>query len=90
LEETYSPIEGFGAHMGNLEPEVRIGGICERDIDLLLLEEFVASPEFCKWFLSSIGFSGRIGVRSLLVISGSLETIGESHPLNEKAGRMPA
>ena len=30
-------------------------GVCERDIDLLLLEEFVASPSFLSWFLGEIG-----------------------------------
>jgi len=29
--------------------------VCERDVDLLLLEEFVASPDFRSWFLSQIG-----------------------------------
>jgi hypothetical protein len=35
---------------------VRVGGCCERDIDLLLLEEFVSSPNFCRWFLESTSF----------------------------------
>ena len=34
---------------------IRVPDVCERDIDLLLLEEFVASPEFRAWFLSQIG-----------------------------------
>ncbi|MEO8218141.1 MAG: hypothetical protein ABI718_13765 [Acidobacteriota bacterium] len=29
-----------------------ISGICERDIDLLLLEEFRSNPEFATWFTS--------------------------------------
>lgn len=28
----------------------RIAGVCERDIDLVLLEEFLATPEFALWF----------------------------------------
>jgi len=35
-------------------PTIRLSGVCERDIDLLLLEEFVASPVFLRWFLESV------------------------------------
>jgi len=31
-------------------PPISISGICERDIDLLLLEEFMSSREFVEWF----------------------------------------
>lgn len=34
---------------------IRVPDVCERDIDLLLLEEFVASSEFRSWFLSQTG-----------------------------------
>lgn len=33
----------------------RIAGVCERDIDLLLLEEFQSSPGFLEWFLRTSG-----------------------------------
>jgi hypothetical protein len=33
----------------------RIAGVCERDIDLLLLEEFLSTPEFVGWFLGQSG-----------------------------------
>ena len=33
---------------------VTIAGVSERDIDLLLMEEFIASTSFCEWFLSNI------------------------------------
>jgi len=36
-------------------PKVRIPHICEHDIDLLLLEEFVASPDFLSWFSEQVG-----------------------------------
>lgn len=36
----------------------RIAGVCERDIDLLLLEEFQSTPEFVEWFLTSAGIVG--------------------------------
>ena len=42
-----------------LEPElpveIAISGVFERDIDLLLIEEFVASPAFLEWFLDRVG-----------------------------------
>lgn len=34
---------------------IRLLDVCERDIDLMLLEEFVASSDFQSWFLSQIG-----------------------------------
>lgn len=34
---------------------VHVPDVCERDIDLLLLEEFVASADFRSWFLTKIG-----------------------------------
>lgn len=33
---------------------IRVSGVCERDIDLLLLEEFVASLDFLQWFSSRV------------------------------------
>jgi len=35
--------------------EFTVSGVCERDIDLLLLEEFVASPDFVEWFARAAG-----------------------------------
>jgi hypothetical protein len=37
-----------------------ISGVCERDIDLLLVEEFTATPAFLDWFAREIGLSGRV------------------------------
>jgi len=34
---------------------IAVSGVVERDIDLLLVEEFAASREFRKWFLQRIG-----------------------------------
>ncbi len=36
-------------------PKISITGVCERDIDLLLVEEFATSPFFLSWFASKIG-----------------------------------
>jgi hypothetical protein len=35
-----------------------IGRKYERDIDLLLAEEFMVSPEFAAWFLEKTKFAG--------------------------------
>jgi len=35
---------------------ITIAGVLERDTDLLLLEEFIASHDFTSWFVSQIGF----------------------------------
>src|SRR5215813_8404456 len=33
---------------------ITVAGVSERDIDLLLLEEFMASEGFCRWFIEQI------------------------------------
>jgi len=42
-------------------PIVKISSVCERDVDLLLLEEFVSSPAFSEWFLRSVDFTEAMG-----------------------------
>ena len=37
------------------QPTLKISGVSERDIDLLLLEEFMSSPDFCQRFLDTVG-----------------------------------
>ncbi len=39
---------------------IHVPDVCERDIDLLLLEEFVATPQFRSWFLSRVGIDAAI------------------------------
>ncbi|MBC7188052.1 MAG: hypothetical protein H5U38_13590 [Calditrichaeota bacterium] len=36
-------------------PKIELRGVTERDIDLLILEELVVSPEFCDWFVTRVG-----------------------------------
>lgn len=38
-----------------MTPKISVPDVCERDIDLLLLEEFVASADFRSWFLEQVG-----------------------------------
>lgn len=55
---------------------VRLKGVAERDIDLLLLEEFVASEAFLAWFLTRLGLEG---VPTLIDAARSVKTSnGES------------
>ena len=43
--------DGYSTIRGNLMVErISIAGVSERDIDLLLLEEFQSSPSFVRWF----------------------------------------
>jgi len=49
-----------------------IAGVCERDIDLLLLEELRATPEFGRWFGEAIlGESGGICVDAARSVTSS-------------------
>lgn len=34
-------------------PQVLVGAVSERDVDLLLIEEFASSPEFVRGFLAA-------------------------------------
>jgi hypothetical protein len=42
-----------GENVGTTRELLRITGVCERDIDLLLLEEFLASVAFRHWFVAT-------------------------------------
>jgi hypothetical protein len=48
-----------GSHSMEIMP---LTGVCERDIDLLLIEELMASPNFLSWFLDRIGLQGAAGL----------------------------
>jgi hypothetical protein len=69
-------------------PEIRVLGVCERDVDLLLLEEFCSSPDFCNWFQKEIGVStpGKLvsAVHSAVSVNGETDvdlTFGRAHDL---------
>jgi hypothetical protein len=68
---------------GDAEMLGRFSAIYERDVDLLLLEEFNCSPSFCAWFLLKLGLSHTN--RTLIacaarhsVASASDDDVGES------------
>jgi hypothetical protein len=43
-----------------MEVEIALSDVCERDIDLLVLEEVATSPAFSVWFQEQIGLSGAL------------------------------
>jgi hypothetical protein len=61
-----------------LSTKILIGGICERDIDLFILEECVSSPRFLSWLLSHVpGWPDE--QRELLIAARSVDQVnGES------------
>ena len=57
---------------------VYLSGVCERDIDLLLCEEFYASPQLVSWFCQGLGFRN---VRLLSVTQSESDETGETDVL---------
>ena len=67
-------------------PEMELRTARERDIDLLLFEEFVASPEFVAWFLSQIGIADQT---RLMRVAHSVIALGRESDLElELEGRI--
>jgi hypothetical protein len=59
------------------KPILPVEAIQERDIDLLLLEEFYTDDDFCNWFINELklpSFSGKIGVWRSITDFGLGET----------------
>ena len=56
----------------------RIAGVCERDIDLVLLEEFLATPEFATWFANTAGLKDRALGTAVDASRSVTHTTGES------------
>jgi hypothetical protein len=54
-----------------------VGRKYERDIDMLLAEEFSVSPAFAAWFLTNTRFSG-VAARVLDVYVSKSDSTGES------------
>jgi len=57
---------------------VQVSGCCERDIDLLLLEEFVSASGFFQWFLQSIGWREALGGQVIGAQRSATVSNGES------------
>lgn len=55
---------------------LKLKGVCERDVDLLLLEEFAASPAFLAWWFDQIGIAGPAILTS--AVRGATTSYGES------------
>lgn len=59
-------------------PSLSVAGVSERDIDLLLLEEFVSSPGFAKWFSGQIGLDEKSDLRMISARRSVTQSTGES------------
>lgn len=57
---------------------LQIAGVSERDVDLLLLEEFIASAEFARWFLMRIGDKAHANYNVVGARRSVTESVGES------------
>lgn len=57
---------------------LRIAGVSERDIDLLLLEEFTASVDFAQWFLKQIGDDSHAQYKPVGAQRSVTQSVGES------------
>lgn len=62
---------------GDLQ-KLRISGICERDIDLLLLEELYTSLDFQSWFIGKVLGERKEGVQLIGARNSVMQLIGES------------
>jgi hypothetical protein len=70
--------------------DIQLRGVTERDVDLLLLEEFVSDPTFCGWFLGKIGLAETLpltaAARSVTTSTGESDlelTFGEGERLTK-------
>jgi len=59
-------------------PQVSIGAVSERDVDLLLVEEFASSPDFARWFLERAGVTAQDPVEVVRCRRSATDSIGES------------
>lgn len=68
----------FQAHLLDQDVDIRIARKYERDIDLLLAEEFAVSPSFAGWFLKQTRAFKGIQARVIDVGVSVSDTTGES------------
>jgi len=57
---------------------IKVSGVCERDIDLLLTEEFASTPEFRDWFIEQIDFHDAKGAILTEIVRSATASNGES------------
>ena len=58
--------------------EVSIGAVSERDIDLLLVEEFASSPDFVRWFFSQVDAAAGEPIEVVRCRRSATDSTGES------------
>jgi len=73
------PADGIPPGVNGSNGTIKIAGVSERDIDLLLLEEFLASEAFCAWFIEQALGGSPIRFTKLLSAQRAVtQTTGES------------
>lgn len=72
-----SPERGVRPMTTDTGPDLSVGGLAERDLDLLLLEEFASSPGFLRWFLGRVNLAAK-KPRLLRAARSVAHSIGES------------
>lgn len=60
-----------------MDNKTKIGGVCERDLDLFLQEQLLSSPDFCQWFTRKLGLDAINSVAES-VKRGQTDQTGES------------
>ncbi|MBZ5555193.1 MAG: PD-(D/E)XK nuclease family protein [Acidobacteriia bacterium] len=63
---------------GTSEVSLTISGVSERDVDLLLLEEFIASPGFVRWFMKRLALKDGVNHKVISAHRSVTQSIGES------------
>lgn len=70
-------------------PQVLVGAVSERDVDLLLIEEFASSPEFVRWFLGRVDSGPYEDVEVVRCGSSITDSTGESDAeVHVRVGRV--
>ncbi len=59
-------------------PKILISGVCERDVDLLLLGEFIANPKLVQWVVATIGLDEALGSTLVSAERSATLSTGES------------
>jgi hypothetical protein len=60
-----------------MSDRIKIGGVCERDLDLFLQEQLISSPNFCRWFTGKLDLDGMADIAES-VQRGQTDQTGES------------
>lgn len=78
FDAALAPVESHAVVTRQMPPQISVSSVSERDVDLLLLEEFVASIGFGRWFVGEV-FSSVPPIETCLTARRSVtQSNGES------------